>query len=60
MFAIQPSISTNCLLVELSLHWGFNYKQVDELGLLVARLVAEVSSQLGLLSAEIGKTVQVS
>jgi len=52
----------NCSLV-LLLQWGFDYKQVDELGLLVIRLVVEIFSQLQLLSVrtilrlETGETV---
>ena len=62
MFTIQPSTLANCLLV-LLLHWSFDYKQVEKLSLLVAKLVVGVSSQLGLLSVrmilgpEIDKTV---
>ena len=53
----------NCSLV-LLLQWGFDYKQVDELGLLVIRLVVGTFSQLQLLSVrtilrlETGETVQ--
>jgi len=56
-------MSANCLLVELLLCQGFNYKQVEELGLLVTVLVVGASSQLELLSVEMilglgtGKTV---
>ena len=44
--------------------WGFDYKQVKELGLLEVRLVIGASSQLEslfaetILGLEIGKTVQ--
>ena len=48
MLAIWPSISANYSLV-LLLHWSFDCKQVKELDLLVAELVAVVFSQLGLL-----------
>ena len=41
-------MSANYLLV-LLLHWGFDYRQVEKLGLLIARLVVGASSQLGLL-----------
>jgi len=56
-------MSANCLLVELLLCQSFNYKQVEELGLLVTVLVVGASSQLELLSVEMilglgtGKTV---
>ena len=43
MFAIQPSILANCSFVELLLYWGFDCEQVEELGLLVTRLVIEAS-----------------
>ena len=51
------STSANCSLV-LLLQWGFDYKQVKDVGLLavivlVVGLVAGASSQLGLLSAEL-------
>ena len=48
VFVIWPSMSANYLLV-LLLHWGFDYRQVEKLGLLIARLVVGASSQLGLL-----------
>ena len=53
----------NCSLV-LSLWQGFDCEWVEELGLLVVRLVIELSFQLGLLSIRMilgpgtGKTVQ--
>jgi len=56
VLASQPSMLANCLLV-LSLWWGFDCKQVEDVGLLavivlVVGLVAEAFSQLGSLSAE--------
>jgi len=39
----------------LSLHQSFDHEQVEELDLLIVRLVARTSSQLGLLS--IGTTL---
>jgi len=57
------STLVNYLLVELSLHWDFDHEWVKELNLLVTRLVAEASFQLGLLftgtilGPKIGKTV---
>jgi len=63
VFAIQLSISANFSLV-LLLYQDFDHKQVEKLGLLVARLVVRASSQLGSLFAEMilgleaGKTVQ--
>jgi len=67
MLASQPSTLANCLLL-LSLWWGFDYKWVEEVGLLVVKLVIGLivgaSSQLGSLSIGIilkpgiGKTVQ--
>ena len=69
VFAMQPSILANCSLV-LLLQWGFDCKWVEELGLLVAKLVTglvgRVSSYLGLLSTVMilgpgtGKTVWAS
>ena len=52
VFASQPSTLTNYSLV-LLLWQGFDYEQVEEVGLLDVRLVglvAGASSQLGLLS----------
>ena len=57
------STLVNYLLVELSLHWDFDHEWVKELDLLVARLVARASFQLGLLftgtilGPKIGKTI---
>ena len=66
MLVSWPSISANCLLV-LSLQQGFDHEQVEEVGLLVVKLViglvVEVFSQLRLLSTgtilgpETGKAV---
>ena len=66
MLASQLSTSANCSL-ELSLRWGFDHEQVEDVGLLavklVLRLVVGASSQLGSLSAgtilgpETGETV---
>ena len=54
VLASRPSTSANCLLV-LSLRWGFDHEQVEDVGLLavklVLRLVVGASSQLGSLSA---------
>jgi len=53
----------NCLLAKLLLYHSFDHKQVEELSLLVAKLVAEASSQLKPLPIEtvlglgIGKTI---
>jgi len=69
VWASRPSTSANCSLV-LSLWRGFDYEQVEDVGLLailllVIGLVVEASSQLGSLSARTilgpgtGKTVQV-
>ena len=67
MLASWLSTLANCSLV-LSLQWGFDHEQVEDVGLLaILLLVLElvgVSSQLGLLSAGTilglgtGKTVQ--
>ena len=67
VLASQPSTSANCLLV-LSLRWGLDHEQVEEVGLLAVKLVLGLvvgaSSQLGSLSAGtilgpgIGETVQ--
>ena len=54
MLASQLSTSANCSLV-LSLCWGLDCKQVEEVGLLAVKLaiglVVGVSSQFGSLSA---------
>ena len=68
MLVSRPSTSANCSLV-FSLQWGFDCEQVEDVGLLAAKLViglvVEASSQLGSLSARTilgpgtGETVQV-
>ena len=55
VLASRPSTSANCLLVLLlSLQWGFDHEQVEDVGLLAAKLVLGLvvgaSSQLGSLS----------
>ena len=53
VLASQPSTLANCSLV-LSLRRGFDHERVEDVGLLVAKLVlglAGASSQLGSLSA---------
>ena len=54
MLASRLSISASCSLV-LSLHWGLDREQVEEVGLLAVKLVIGLvvgaSSQLGSLSA---------
>ena len=69
VLASQLSASANCSL-EFSLQWSFDREQVEEVGLLAAKLVLELvvgaSSQLGSLSAGTilgpgtGKTVRAS
>ena len=53
VLASRPSTSANCSLV-LSLRWGFDRERVEDMGLLVAKLVLGLvvgaSSQLGSLS----------
>ena len=53
MLASWPSTSANCSLV-LSLQWGFDCEQVEDMGLLAGLLLVlglvEASSQLRLLS----------
>jgi len=70
VLASWPSTSANCSLV-LSLQWGFDHEQVEDVGLLailllVIELVVRASSQLGSLSIGTilgpgtGKTVRIA